>query len=90
VDEERHPYTGEIILRRRDVSTSTPMYEYGTFAPTETEAAPEAYYILPDAEVAIERARAHGLTVLPAPGGQRLVLERFRIDSTRVAERPFQ
>lgn len=90
VDEERHPYTGEIILRRRDVATPTPMYEYGTFAPTETETAPEAYYILPEAESAIDRARAHGLTVLPAQAGRRMALERFRIDSTRVADRAFQ
>ena len=90
VDEERHPYTGEIVLRRRDVSTPTPMFEYGTFAPSETEVAPEAYYILPEAEAAIERMRAHGLTVLPAVPGQGVTLERFRIDSTVVAPRPFQ
>lgn len=90
VEEERHPYTGEVILRRLDVETPTSMYEYGTFAPTETETAPEAYYLLPEADVAVERARAHGLTVLPATRRETMALERFRIDSTRTAERPFQ
>ena len=90
VEEERHPYTGEVILRRLDVSDPTPMYEYGTFSATDTEIAPEAYYILPEAEVAIERVRAHGLTVLPLSGEGPTTLERFRIDSTSVAERAFQ
>lgn len=90
VAEERHPYTGETILRRLDVVNPTSMYEYGTFAPTETETAPEAYYILPEAEAAIERARAHGLAVLPMAPTADVELQRFRIDSTRVAERPFQ
>lgn len=90
VAEERHPYTGETILRRLDVVNPMSMYEYGTFAPTETETAPEAYYILPEAEAAIERARAHGLAVLPMAPTVDMELQRFRIDSTQVAERPFQ
>jgi hypothetical protein len=43
VDEERNPFTGEVILRRRDVSEPTLMYEYGSFEPTETAAAPRGY-----------------------------------------------
>ena len=64
VDEVRHPYTGEIMLLRRDVSIPTQMYEYGTFSPSETETAPEGYYVLPEGEAAIERLEAHGITVL--------------------------
>lgn len=90
VAEEAHPHTGETILRRLDTVNPTSMYEYGRFAPTETEIAPEAYYILPDAVAAIERARAHGLAVLPMTPTADMELQRFRIDSTRVAERPFQ
>lgn len=90
VADERHPYTGETILRRLDVETPTSMYEYGSFTPTETETAPVAYYILPEAEAAVERARAHGLAVLPTTPGGGMSLQRFRIDSTEVAERPFQ
>ena len=90
VEEERHPYTGEIVLRRRDVEIPTSMYEYGSFTATETEVAPEAYFILPRAPEALERARAHGLTVLPVSPDEERTLQGFRIDSTRVADRPFQ
>jgi hypothetical protein len=92
VSEEPHPETGEIMLLRRDVATPTPMYDFGTFAPTETEVAPEAYYVLPEATAAIERLRAHGLALLPATpfGETRIALDRYRIDSTAVADSEFQ
>jgi hypothetical protein len=90
VDEEQHPETGEVMLRRRDVSTPTSMYEYGTFTPTETEVAPEAYYLLPEAEGAVELLRAHGVAAVPVLQETSIVAERFRIDSTTVADRPFQ
>jgi hypothetical protein len=90
VAEEQHPATGATILRRLDVSTPTTMYEYGSFAPSETAVAPEAYYVLPDADEAIDKLRAHGAIALPLAGPQQMELERFRIDSTSVAQRPFQ
>ena len=90
VQEERHPGTGEVILLRRDVSTPTPMYEYGAFVPTETAVAPQAYYVLPEAADAIERLRAHGVTVVPVTEERRIVVERYQIDSTTVATREFQ
>jgi len=90
VDEERNPSTGAIMLRRRDISTPTRMYEYGTFVPSETAVAPAAYYILPEAEDAIERLEAHGVTVVRYATARELPVERFRIDSTKVATRDFQ
>ncbi len=90
VEEERNPYTGQVMLRRRDVVTPTRMYEYGSFRPTETVRAPAAYYVLPEAEDVIERLEAHGITVVRYADGRELPVERFRIDSTRVAEREFQ
>ncbi len=90
VDEESHPETGEVMLLRRDVSVPTEMYEYGTFTPTATEVAPETYYLLPEAEDAIERLRAHGVAVEPIDATGELLVERFRIDSTTVAAREFQ
>lgn len=91
VDEEPHPQTGETMLLRRDVQVPTPMYEYGTFTPTETEVAPEAYYVLPEAAAALELLRAHGVSTVPVvwPPSQ-IAVERFRIDSTTVAPREFQ
>jgi hypothetical protein len=90
VVEEPHPATGATILRRLDVSEPTTMYEYGTFAPSETAVAPEAYYVLPDAEEAIDKLRAHGVTSIPLAAPREMEVERFRIDSTTVSARPFQ
>jgi len=90
VDEERHPATGLRMLRRRDVATPTRMFEYGTFRPTETETAPEAYYVLPEASAVIERLEAHGVRSERLPAAATLTLERFRIDSTAVADDEFQ
>ncbi|MBT3326302.1 MAG: M14 family metallopeptidase [Gemmatimonadales bacterium] len=90
VDEERHPNTGSIILRRRDVVNPTRMYEYGTFEPAETAIAPAAYYILPEADEAIDKIEAHGLTVIRYATERELPVERFVIDSTTVAPREFQ
>lgn len=90
VDEETHPYTGAVMLRRRNVSIPTPMPEYGTFAPSETAIAPRAYWVLPEARAAIERLEAHGLAVVRYASARTVEGERFVIDSTRVAEREFQ
>jgi hypothetical protein len=90
VDEERNPGTGLPILRRRDVEVPTRMYEYGTFAATETEVAPEAYYVLPDARVVIERLEAHGVRTERLSAPETRSIERFRVDSTAVAQVEFQ
>jgi hypothetical protein len=90
VEEERNPYSGDVMLRRRDVSTPTRMAEYGTFRATETAVAPEAYYVLPDAETAIERLEAHGVTVVRYADARQVTAEEFVVDSTQVAGREFQ
>jgi hypothetical protein len=90
VTEERHPYTGRTILRRTDASVPTRMYEYGRFAPTETAVAPLAYFVLPEAEEAIERLEAHGIAFDRSTSEQVVTADRFSIDSTAVAQREFQ
>lgn len=87
---ERHPYTGERMLRRLDVVRPESMVEYIAFQPLETERAPRAYLIPPEVEVAVERMAAHGIetTTLAAP--RTLRTEVFQVDSTRASERPFQ
>jgi hypothetical protein len=90
VEEERHPYTGEVILRRRDVSVPTPMPEMIAFRAAETEMAPDAYYVLPEAEEVIERLEAHGIALVRQDERRELEMERFRLDSTSVAQEPFQ
>jgi len=90
VDEVRHPSSGDIMLLRRDVSIPRSMFEYGSFAPSETAVAPEAYYVLPEAEEAIHRLEAHGITVVRYATEHELPVERFQIDSTTSAPREFQ
>jgi len=90
VDEVRHPYTGATMLLRRNISIPTPMYEYGTFSPSETEIAPEGYYILPESEVTIEKLEAHGVIVSRHKTESERRVERFQIDSTRTNPNSFQ
>jgi hypothetical protein len=90
VDEERHPFTGEVMFRRSDAVTRTRMPEFGTFRATETATAPEAYYVLPEAEDAIERLEAHGISVVRFAQGREASGERFVLDSTSVATTEFQ
>ena len=90
VDEERNPYTGQVMLRRRDVSIPTRMAEFGSFRATEGAAAPDAYYVLPGADDVIERLEAHGVVVVRYAEARTVDAERFVIDSTTVAPREFQ
>jgi len=89
-EEERNPYTGQIMLRRTDQRTVEKMYEYGTFEATETEVAPKTYFVPAGMTDVAERLDAHGVWFEPLEESRTMNLQRFRIDSTRVAERPFQ
>lgn len=90
VGEEKHPFTGEPMFRRRDVQIPERMYEYGSFTPTETATAPEAYLVPPHLSVVKDRLEAHGVAFQELDAPETLIVERFRIDSTRVAARAFQ
>ncbi|HAK55879.1 MAG TPA: peptidase M14 [Acidobacteria bacterium] len=87
---ERHPFTGEPMLRRIDRQIPTRMYEYGTFAATETERVPSAYYVPPSLTGVIDRLDAHGVQTeqLGVPATREV--EQFRIESSTAAEREFQ
>ncbi len=75
---------------RTDVRRPKMMYDYGTFKPTETETVPAAYIIpdTPELADAIAKLRAHGVQVVAASGSR--TIERFAIDSTRIAARDNQ
>jgi hypothetical protein len=90
VDEERNPFTGDVMFRRRNVSAPTRIAEYGTFRATESALAPEAYYVLPEAEDVIERLEAHGVTVVRYAASRQVTAEAFVVDSTTSASREFQ
>jgi hypothetical protein len=88
--EERHPYTGEPMLRRLDVRRPERMPEFGTFRATETERAPAAYLVPPDLEAVLHKLDDHGVRWRRLEAATTLEVERFAIDSTRVAEREYQ
>ena len=90
VDEERNPFSGEVMLRRRDVRTPTTMYEYGTFASTESARAPAAYLLPAQWTNVAENLSAHGIQLRTLEAARDLGVEVFRVDSTRVAERAFE
>ena len=90
VAEERHPITGQTILRRLDVVTPTPMREYGTFAGTDPEMVPAEYLIPASVAPAIDRMFAHGIEMEEVPAGTSAAGQVFVIDSMSVSARPFQ
>lgn len=90
VARERHPYTGAPILRRLDARRPERMPEWIAFQPTETERVPAAYLVPPGLEGVVERLEAHGIRFHALTRPTQVTAESFRIDSTRVAERPFQ
>lgn len=90
VAEERHPYTGQTILRRLDVVTPTLMREYGTFEGTDIETVPVEYLIPMNVTPAIDRMLAHGIAIEEMPAGTSVAGQVFVIDSSTVAPRPFQ
>ncbi len=86
VDTEVHPYSGGTVLRRRAVQRPVRLYEYGTFAATETTLAPAQYLLPPEAGNLVRLLTAHGIAIDTLRTMQVSRLERFRIDSLRIAE----
>ncbi len=88
--EERHPYTGEVMLRRVDETRVEPVPEFGTFTPTETARAPTAYLVPADFDELVSLLQAHGVRMSALEETRTLRVERFTIDSTWIADREFQ
>ncbi|QXD15983.1 M14 family metallopeptidase [Rhodocaloribacter litoris] len=90
VAEEQNPYSGAVMLRRRDVRRPERMTEYGTFVPVETVPAPAAYVVPASLAAVRDRLQAHGIRFTVLGTERPATVERFRIDSVHVAERPYQ
>jgi hypothetical protein len=88
--EERNPYTGALMRRRLPVRTPEMMYEYGTFAPTETGTVPAAYVLLESSPQIMANLDAHGVQYRSLDAARELRAERFRVDASEVAPREFQ
>jgi hypothetical protein len=101
VDELRHPYTGQLMLLRRDVVTPEKMADYSTFESAMDETAPAEYYI-PATLLAnatqnsrllgslADKLTAHGIRFTQLAEPKTVRAERFGITSNTQAERPFQ
>ena len=88
VDTLAHPVTGAPMLRRREVRTPETMPVFSRFGPTETVAAPAAYLVPRELAAVLDLLEHHGIrTGGEQPAGR---VQRFRVDSTRIARQPFQ
>jgi hypothetical protein len=88
--EERHPWTGRVMLRRLDVVNPERMPEYGRFRATESERVPAAYVVPAGLGDILELLAAHGIVVRALPSSIRHEVEAFRITGSARAEREFQ
>jgi predicted deacylase len=90
VVQERNPYSGQIMLRRLDVRRPETMPEFGSFRPTETERVPAAYLVPGDQRGALNVLSDHGVSWETLERDETRAVQRFVIDSTRVAGREYQ
>jgi len=94
-EEERNPYTGQMMLRRKNVSKPETMLEAITFEPSDTVRAPRAYIIPGDVaprvmQRVLDRLQAHGVRTEKLATGTTLKGEQFKMASTRTEERSYQ
>jgi hypothetical protein len=90
VAEERHPLDGHVMHLRKDVRRPETMADYLTFAGTEPERVPSAYFVPPHLAEAVERLRIHGIHATPVAKAMTMAVEEFRIDSNTAVATPFQ
>lgn len=90
VKEEKHPFTGATIFNRLQETTVESMFEYGSFAASETETVPAAYLIPDTLSVVLDRLAAHGIEMNRVKSASNQKVERFAIDSTYIASREYQ
>jgi hypothetical protein len=90
VTEERHPYTGQRLWRRRDVRRPERMREFQTFRAAEMVRVPGRYYVLPEAAAAARLLEAHGVRAERLTADAEWPVERFVIDSSAQARSEFQ
>jgi hypothetical protein len=90
VEEEVHPWTGQVILRRLEVVNEDAMPAYVAFTGTEHERVPHEYFVSEALTPVLDRLRAHGVRLdqAPAPGGEGL--QTFRTVTVQRSQQPFQ
>jgi hypothetical protein len=89
-EERLSPVSGRRYLARLDVIRPERMPEYGTFRATELEVAPAAYHVPADQHAVLDLLTFHGIRFHALEAAREEAVERFAIDSVRVAEQEFQ
>jgi hypothetical protein len=82
--------SGQRYIARTDAVSPETMPEYGTFRATETERVPGAYFIPAHLARVVDVLKLHGITMDRLDAPVEALVERFVVDSTRVADREFQ
>ncbi|HUP20885.1 MAG TPA: M14 family metallopeptidase [Gemmatimonadota bacterium] len=90
VERERHPYTGEPMLRQVGPALVEPMPAFVSFRPTRTAAAPAAWLVPAGLEDVIELLAAHGVATRSLAAPIRRGVEEFRITASRQEEREYE
>ena len=90
VEEDVNPYSGRIMHKRLDVRKPERMWEEASFESTDSERVPAAYFVPAEEKVAVERLRAHGVTLERVTQATTLPIEEFQIASTEVAAQAFE
>jgi hypothetical protein len=90
VTAERHPYTGERMLRRLPVQRPESMPDCTSFRGTEISRVPAIWIVPAHLEPAIDRLAAHGVRMLTLVEPLTIEVEAFAITSSTQAEREFQ
>jgi hypothetical protein len=87
---ERHPYTGERMLRRLPVQRPERMPDCTSFRGTESSRVPAIWIIPSNLAPAIERLAAHGIRSVTLSRPVEMDVEAFTITSSTQSEREFQ
>lgn len=82
--------SGQRYLARVDAVRPERMPEYGTFAATERERVPAAYYVPAELTEVVDLLAFHGVRGHRLDAPRTLPGERFAVDSVRTAARAFQ
>lgn len=89
-EERLDRFSGRRYLARLEVTSPERMREYGTFAGTETERVPRAYYVPGELSAVVDLLAFHGVAFNLIDSPRRVRGETFVVDSTRQAEREFE
>jgi hypothetical protein len=90
VEEEVNPYSGRVMHKRTSVRTPEPMADETTFASTDQERVPAAYFVPAEQKPAVELLRAHGITLERVATPATLPLEEFTIVESTTTPKPFE